>query len=48
MEERIFVSKHLCVGGHGFSKAVVSEGYSLVAMCGLLIVVVALVVEHGL
>ena len=34
--------------GHGFSKAVVSEGYSLVAMCGLLIVVVSLVVEHGL
>ena len=34
------------VAGHGFSMAVVSEGYSLVAMRGLLIVV-SLVVEHG-
>ena len=32
----------------GFSLIVVSGGYSLVVVCGLLIVVASLVVEHGL
>ena len=32
----------------GLSLVVVSRGYSLVVMCGLLIVVASLVVEHGL
>ena len=36
------------LAGHGFSIAVVSKGYSLVAMRGLLIVMVSLLVEHGL
>jgi len=36
------------LAGHGFSIAVVSEGYSPVAMHGLLIVVASLLVEHWL
>ena len=36
------------LAGHGFSIAGVSEGYSPVAMHGLLIVVVSLLVEHWL
>ena len=32
----------------GFSLIVVSGGYSLVVVCGLLIVVASLIVEHGL
>ena len=32
----------------GFSAVAASRGYSLVALCGFLIVVVSLVVEHGL
>ena len=31
-----------------FSLAVADEGYSLVAACGVLIVVASLIVEHGL
>ena len=33
---------------HGLCVVAVRGGYSLVAMCGLLIVVVSLVVEYGL
>ena len=36
------------VAAHRRSLVVVSGGYSLVAVCGLLIAVVSLVVEHGL
>ena len=36
---------HCCVG---FSLVVVSKGYSVVVVHGLLIAVVSLVVEHGL
>ena len=32
----------------GFSLVAASRGYSLVAVCGLLIVVASLIVEHGL
>ena len=32
----------------GFSLVVASEGYSLVVVCGLLIAMASLVVEHGL
>ena len=32
----------------GFSLVVAGGGYSLVALCGLLIVVISLVLEHGL
>ena len=32
----------------GFSLAVADEGYSLVAACGVLIVVASFIVEHGL
>ena len=34
--------------GHGLSLVVVSRGYSLVGMCGLLTAVASLAVEHGL
>ena len=33
---------------HRFSLVAASRGYSLVAVCGLLIVLASLVVEHGL
>ena len=36
---------HCCAG---FSLVAVSAGYSLVVVCGLLIVMASVVVEHGL
>ena len=36
------------VAARGFSLVVVSRGYSLVAVCWLLIAVASLVSEHGL
>ena len=36
---------HCCAG---FSIVAVSAGYSLVVVCGLLIVMASVVVEHGL
>ena len=38
----------VCVAAHRFSLVAASGGFSLVVMCGLLIVVASLVVEHGL
>ena len=37
----------LCLRCTGFSLVVVNSGYSVVAVCGLLIAVASLVVEHG-
>ena len=43
-----FLAAWVFTAAPGLSLLVASRGYSLVAVCGLLIAVTSLVVEHGL
>ena len=48
LKKLFFVSAGVFIAVHGLSQVVAGRGYSLVAVCGLLIAVASLVAEHRL